>query len=161
MVCAISLSAQDEVATTIVKLGQQVPAFSFQDESGKTVSVGDLKGKVVMITFFATWCPPCRQELPHIQSDIYNKYKDNPNFRLLIFGREHTVQEVTDFKTAQNFTMPFYADKDKAIYSKFASKFIPRNFVVGTDGQIIYSSFGFNEKDFGKLKSILQENIQK
>lgn len=146
--------------TTLVKLNQQVPDFTFEKEAGKKQSIADLKGKTVLITFFATWCGPCRQELPHIQSDIYNKYKKNPNFELIILGREHSWEEVTKFKNENKYTMPFYPDPERKIYSKFAGQYIPRNFVISAEGKILYSSIGFAEEEFKKLKEILAKELK-
>lgn len=161
IVFSLQIFAQDEIATTVVKKGQKVPEFSFTDGNGKTRSISELKGKVVMITFFATWCGPCRQELPKVQSDIYNKYKDNNDFELLIFGREHSQKEVNNFKVAQGFTMPLYADKNRSIYSLFAEKYIPRNFVVDKNGLIVLCESGFNEEKFSELKTLIQHEIIK
>jgi len=153
--------AQDELTTTRVRTGQKVPDFSFSDENGKTMSISDYRGKVVMITFFATWCGPCREELPHIQKEIYNRYKDNPNFRLLIFGREHSSDEMNNFKKTQGFTMPFFADKSRSVYSLFAEKYIPRNFLVEADGKIVFSETGFNDEKFSELKKRIEEYLAK
>jgi len=60
-----SLFAQDEF--TLVKVGENAPDFSFASENGQSKKLSDLKGKVVWINFFATWCGPCRKELPHLQ----------------------------------------------------------------------------------------------
>lgn len=150
--------AQEE--TTIVKLNEKVPDFTFEKVQGKQQGISDLKGKTVLITFFATWCGPCRKELPHIQSDIYNKYKNNPHFELLIFGREHIWDEVNKFKKENKFTMPFYPDVERKIYSKFATQFIPRNFVISPEGKVIFSSIGFEEKDFEALKKLLQTQLK-
>lgn len=79
--------AQDRETSTRVKPGEQTPSFSFINESNQSQTIEDLKGKIVMINFFATWCGPCLKELPHVQSDIYNKYKDNAKFKLLVFGQ--------------------------------------------------------------------------
>ncbi len=159
LACSVSAQTPDEIATTLVKLNETVPDFKFTDEGGKTVSITELRGKTVMITFFATWCGPCRSELPHIQSEIYNQYKDNSKFRLLIFGREHTAKEVAEFKAGQSFTMPFYADKDRSVYGLFAKQFIPRNFLIDTNGKIIFSSVGFAEKDFSALKELIAKKL--
>lgn len=147
--------------TTKVKLFDPVPAFDFEVNPGIRQSISDLKGKLVLVTFFATWCKPCRQELPHIQSDIYNKYKNNPKFQLLIFGREHNWAEVNKFKADNKFTMPFYPDLKRTVYSKFALQFIPRNFLISPDGIILYSSIGFVEKDFEQLKELIKEQLKK
>lgn len=156
---SLLIMAQEE--TTFVKLSDPVPSFEFEKSPGKTMNINDLKGKTVLITFFATWCGPCRKELPLIQSDIYNKYKKNPNFELIILGREHTWNEVNKFKEANKFTMPFYPDPDRKVYSKFAGQYIPRNFLISPDGKILFSSIGFEEKDFKKLKEMIEQQLRK
>lgn len=159
MLLSLSGFSQDE--TTLVKLNQTVPDFTFEKTLEKKQSISDLKGKTVLVTFFATWCGPCRKELPHIQSDIYNKYKNNPDFELLIFGREHSWDEVSKFRKDNQFTMPFYPDVERKIYSKFATQFIPRNFVISPEGKVIFSSIGFEEKDFNELKKLLEAKLKK
>lgn len=154
---SIQLPAQEE--TTHVNVSDQVPAFEFEKSPGNKVSINDFKGKTILITFFATWCGPCRQELPHIQSDIFNKYKKNSNFELIILGREHTWEEVTKFKESNKFSMPFYPDPERKVYAQFAGQYIPRNFLVSSEGKIIYTSIGFNEKEFDKMKEILAKEL--
>ena len=151
--------AQEE--TTYVKVSDPVPEFEFEKSPGKTTNISELKGKTVLVTFFATWCPPCKKELPLIQSDIYNKYKKNPNFEILIFGREHSWEEVTKFKEANKFSMPFYPDPDRKIYSKFAGQYIPRNFLISTEGKVLFSSIGFDEKDFKLLRETIEIQLKK
>jgi len=153
-----SCFAQEE--TTFVKIGGPVPDFNYEISLGLTKSISDLKGKTVLITFFATWCGPCRKELPHIQSDIYNKYKKNPNFEILILGREHSWDEVNKFRAENKFSMPFYPDPERKIYSKFAGQYIPRNFLISPDGKILFSSIGFNEKDFSTLKDMIEIQLK-
>jgi thiol-disulfide isomerase/thioredoxin len=149
--CFISTGhAQDE--TTLVKISDEVPSFDFEESPGVTQNISAYKGKVVLITFFATWCGPCRKELPSIQSEIFNKYKNDPNFVLLIFGREHSWKEVSDFRNNNKFTMPFFPDPERKIFSKFATQSIPRNFLVSKDGKIVFNTIGFEKKDFKLLK---------
>jgi len=150
--------AQEE--TTFVKLSGPVPDFSFEITPGMSKSISDLKGKTVLITFFATWCGPCKQELPHIQSEIYNKYKKNPNFALLIFGREHSWEEVNKFRTDNKFTMPFFPDPERKIYSKFAGQYIPRNFLISQEGKVLFSSIGFNVEEFNSLKELIEKQLK-
>lgn len=144
-----SLFAQDEA--TLVKVGDKAPDFSFSTENGKTTALSDLKGKVIWINFFATWCPPCRQELPHLQKEVYNKLKDNKSFELIILGREHTWEEINKFKSENKFNMPFYPDTNRKAFSLYAQQNIPRNFIIDKEGKIAVSSTGFNEKEFAEI----------
>ena len=156
----VAACQSEEDKTTLVQVGQQVPAFTYTDASGQKKPTTELKGQVVMITFFATWCGPCLKELPHIQQDIFEKYQSNPNFTLLVIGREHTREELSKFKEDKDFSLEFIADPERKIYSNFATQFIPRNFLVDQDGKIIYSSTGFNEDEFNQLKKILEDQLK-
>ncbi len=144
-----SLFAQDKF--TLVKKGEKAPDFTFEVSKETTKKLSDLKGKVVWINFFATWCGPCRKELPHLQKDVYEKYAGNENFELIILGREHSWDEVNKFKTDNKFVMPFYPDPDRAVFSKFAKQNIPRNFIIDKNGNIALASTGFNEKEFREI----------
>ncbi len=153
-----TLFAQDEF--TLVKLGENAPDFTFETAPGKTQKLSNLKGKVVWINFFATWCGPCRKELPHLQEEVYDKYKDNENFVLIILGREHKWDEVNKFKAEQGFTMPFYPDPERTVFSLYAKQNIPRNFIIGKDGKVAYSSIGFEPAEFEKIKGKVKELLQ-
>ena len=149
-----SVSAQDQFTRALKD--SPAPDFTFESKPGVTTKLSDYRGKVVLITFFATWCGPCRAELPHIQKDIYEKYAGNPKFELLIFGREHGWEAINKFRAEQKFTMPFYPDPERKIFSLYASQNIPRNFLVDPAGKVVYSAVGFNEADFSRLKSEIE-----
>jgi hypothetical protein len=88
------------------------------------------------------------------------KYKKNPKFELLILGREHSWEEVNKFKEENKFTMPFYPDQERKIYSRFAGQYIPRNFLISSEGKVIFSSIGFEEKDFESLKKLIDQQLK-
>lgn len=153
-----ALFAQDEF--TLAKQGEAAPDFSFETAPGKTVKLSELKGKVVWINFFATWCPPCRKELPHLQTEVYDQYKNNQDFVLIILGREHSWEELNKFKAEQNFTMTFSPDHGRKVFSLYAQQNIPRNFIVDKEGNIALSSIGFNEADFERITARLKELLK-
>jgi peroxiredoxin len=155
---SFSLFAQDEF--TLVKIGDKAPDFSFSTEKGETKQLSDLKGKVVWINFFATWCGPCRQELPHLQKEVYNKLKNNKNFELMILGREHKWEEINKFKSENNFDMPFYPDIERKVFSLYAKQNIPRNFIVDKEGKIVVASTGFTEKEFAEIIKIVDKMLK-
>lgn len=147
------------VATTLVSKGMMVPNFSYEISKGKTAKISDLKGKIVLINFFATWCGPCRTELPKIQAEIWNKHHSNPKFAMLTFGREHVWQEVEKFKQDNNFEFPFFPDPKRAVYGKFATQLIPRSFLLDENGTIIYLSEGFEQEHFDSLVKLIDSKL--
>ena len=150
--------AQDD--NTFVKEGQKAPDFTIGLENGQTKSLSDLAGKVVWINFFATWCPPCRKELPHLQEAVYEEFKNRDDFEVLVIGREHTWEEVNKFKKDNNYTLPFYPDPERKIFSKYAKQTIPRNFVIDKDGNIAVASTGYNKEDFEKIISKVEDLLK-
>ena len=113
-----------------------------------------------MINFFATWCGPCLQELPVLQKNVWDKFKGNENFQLIILGRQHNETEVKNFVTGKKFTMPFAPDPERKIYSLYATQFIPRNVIIGKDGRIIFQSMGYTPEEFRKIEKLLAERLK-
>ncbi|MFO7830265.1 MAG: TlpA disulfide reductase family protein [Bacteroidales bacterium] len=150
---------KDVIKSTFIQKGQAVPEFEYITLQNDTVNIKDHKGKVVFMNFFATSCPICIKELPFIESDIWEEYKNNENFELLVFGREHTAEEMLAFKDKKGYAFNFIPDPERKIYALFAEKYIPRNIVLDRDGNIIYQATGFNEDEFNKLKKIIKNEL--
>lgn len=140
--------------------GEQVPDFKFEKKPGQEIEISDLHGKNLLIVFFATWCGPCVKEMPYLQEQVWDKLRNRNDFELLIFGREHCWNDLKEFKEKYQYTMPFYPDPVRAIFSKFADASIPRSYVVNKNGKIVYSSLGFNETSFNKVVSTLDNLLQ-
>jgi arylsulfatase A-like enzyme/peroxiredoxin len=151
-------AATDQAESTLVKVGDPVPAFSYTTTTDETVSTQELRGKVLLINFFATWCPPCRAELPYLEKEIFAKIKDD-HFKMVCIGREHSTEEVATFKKENKLSFPFAADPDRKIYGLFAKQYIPRNIVVGKDGNVKWSSMGFEKKEFGEMISVIKQEL--
>ncbi len=150
----------DLAATTKVKVGDVAPDFTCQTLSRKDFSLGKEKGKVILINFFATWCGPCLAEMPRLEKEIFDKYKDRKDFLLIAIGREHEAPELKKFQKAKGFSIPIAPDPKREIYARYAEKYIPRNVLVGKDGKIKFASVGFSEKDFGDLVQAVQRELE-
>jgi len=154
----VMLNAQKDT-TTLKNVGDIAPTFKCKTIDGKSIDISKMKGKVIMINFFATWCPPCNLELPVLQKNIWNKYKNNNDFVLIILGREHSDSEVRDFVTKKNFSMPFAADPKREIFKMYATQNIPRNVIIGKDGKIIFQATGFSEEEFVKIEKLISDKL--
>lgn len=146
----------------IVKIGQQVPDFSTTTTDGKTIKMSDLKGKIVMLQFTASWCGVCRKEMPHIEADIWKKYKDNPNFALFGVDLDEPVRKVKDFAKQIPVTYPMLLDPKGGIFSKFAEKEagVTRNVIIDKTGKIVYMTRLYKEEEFAEMKSVIAELLK-
>lgn len=151
----------DVVKSTLIEIGQQVPEFDYITLTNDSLNIKDLKGKVVFMNFFATSCPICIKELPFVESDIWQKHKDNEHFELIVFGREHVANEMIAFKEKTGYTFNIVPDPGRKIYSLFAERYIPRNVVLDRTGKIIYQATGFNDEEFTKLKQVIETELAK
>ena len=146
--------------TTLIMTGDKPPMFSCKTIDSKVFDLSKQQGKVVLINFFATWCPPCNQELPLLQKNIWDKYKNNPDFALIILGREHNDKEVTDFVSNKGFTMPFAADPGRSVYKLFATQYIPRNVIIGRDGKVVFQNKGFTPEEFKTIEELIESQLK-
>ena len=144
----------------IIKVGDIMPPFSIVMGNGAKINAADYKGKVILVTLFATWCPPCLKELPQVQKQIWDVYKDNPDFQLFVIGREHNEADLKKFNEKRGFTFPLYPDKNRAIFASFAKNSIPRNYLIGKDGKVVYTSKGYTPAEFAELIGMIQSSLQ-
>lgn len=145
--------------TTLTRVGDIAPSFRCITDSGISYDLSQLRGKIIMINFFATWCPPCNLELPEMQNRIWNRYKNDNRFVLLVIGREHSNKVVAGFKAEKGYDMHFVADPERQIYSLFANQFIPRNVIIDRDGRIIFQNRGYTVEEFKMIEDILAEKL--
>lgn len=162
-ICVVAgISSLSSISTEVddyVKVGDQIPVISLNGENSK-ITNADLKGKTVLINFFATWCPPCVKELPLLQKDVWETYKDDDNFVLLVVGREHSIEDLKLFAKKKELDLPFYPDPEREMFSKFAKQSIPRNYIINKEGKIVYSSVGYSHEEFEKLKNVLKAELK-
>jgi peroxiredoxin len=142
----------------IVKIGQQLPDFEMTLADGKTVKTSDLKGKVVMLQFTASWCSVCRKEMPHIEKDIWQKHKNNKNFALYGIDLDEPLDKVEKFAKDIKITYPLALDPGGKIFYTFAEKNagVTRNVIVDKTGKIVYLTRLYKEDEFSEMKQVIE-----
>ena len=152
-------AGDDIEATTLVGEGDQAPDFTVEMIDGSRVTLSALRGKVVLVNFWATWCPPCREELSHVQAEILDRFAGK-DFVMLPVSRGERRETVERFIDKTGYTFPVGLDADQSIFRKYATNYIPRNFLIGADGRVIYVSVGYDEADFGEMIRKIDEALK-
>ena len=156
----VTEQVEDETeATTIAKAGTVAPDFTVTMFDGSTQTLSALKGKVVLVNFWATWCPPCREELKRVEADIIERFKDAP-FVFIPISRGEERQTVADFREKMGYTFPMGLDPERKIYDLYASNFIPRNFLINQEGQVVMASVGYEVEEFDALIAMIEELVK-
>ena len=145
-------------STMLVKVGDQVPSFILTSSDGKELTSSSLSGHVYILNFFDTGCPDCQKEFPVMQQ-VYDKYEGN--VPILNVPRSQTKEEVNVYWEEAGFTMPFYIPQDKNLYYKFATKTIPRTYIVNAGGKVVAAYSDAPIADLISIEQHLQQQLAK
>ena len=127
--------------------------FELTDLQGRKWSTNDLKGKVAFINLWATWCSPCRAELPYVQK-LREQLKDRKDVQVVTLNIDEDVGKVEPFMKENKYTFPVLLGQAYADTNGVNS--IPRNWVISADGKVLYEGRGFGDDGDGWLKEALQ-----
>jgi cytochrome c-type biogenesis protein len=134
--------------------------FTLVDQYGNTHKLSDYKGKVVFLNFWATWCPPCKEEMPHIE-EIYNEYKNNDEDVVILgiaapnLGREGSKEYITGFLNDNNYTFPVAFDETTEVLEQYYISAFPTTFIIDKEGNIIKYIPGAMDKE--TMKTLIEE----
>lgn len=151
--------ADETETTTLVKEGMQAPDFTVTMFDGTTQTLSALKGKVVLVNFWATWCPPCREELKRVQADIVDRFAGQ-EFVFIPISRAEERETVAAFREQMGYAFPMGLDPERKIYDQFASNFIPRNFLIDQEGKVVIASVGYEPEEFDALIAKIEELLK-
>ena len=143
-------------------LNEAVPSFALYDLNKNKVDINDLRNKVVVVDFWATWCGPCKASFPGMQKMV-NKYKDDPNVKFVFVDTwergEDKQKDAQDFITANKYTFHVLQDVEDKVVEQFKVNGIPTKFVIDKNGKIRFKAIGFDGSD-DKLISELTAMIE-
>lgn len=146
----------------LVKTGDAAPDFVIKEASGKTYRLSDLKGKVVMLQFTASWCSVCRKEMPFIEKEIWQAKKD-AGLAVIGIDRDEPVETVRKFQQDMAITYPLALDPGADIFGLFSDKEagVTRNVIIDRTGKIIFLTRLFEREEFDKMKDVIFKELDK
>ena len=127
----------------------------FKDMNGNVVDLGKLKGKVVFLNFWATWCPPCQAEMPSIQK-LYTQFKDDKDFVFLLVDADSKLPEANKFMQKKNYNMPIY-EVASAIPEQLFKGSLPTTIVLDKQGRISFNEEGAANYAHKKFIAFMQQ----
>jgi len=136
--------------------GTPAPDFTLTDLSGGEVQLSSLKGKVVLVNFWATWCPPCREEIPSMMK--LNQAMQGKNFQMLAISVDEGGKDaVLDFFKKGGWTLPALLDTDGKVARRYGTTGVPETFVVDTQGMIRKKVIGAIDWDSPQVIEFLEQ----
>lgn len=141
------------------KVGDAAPDFTLKDKDGKDVKLSDLKGQVVMIDFWAVWCPPCKAAMPTVQA-ISEHYKGD---KVKVYGlnfNESAKNDPAKYMADNKYTYGLLMNAEK-LSDAYAISGIPTFYIIGPDGKILFHEVGFDANNPAKTKAEIMKVIDK
>jgi len=140
----------------IVKVGDKLPEFIMDFPDGSQLNSQDLKGKVTMIQFTASWCHVCREEMPHIEKEIWKIYK-KVDLNVIGIDRDESAEVIKKFAKEVKVTYPIALDIGADIFALFADRNsgITRNIIVDPNGKIAFLTRLFDPEEFYEMKNVI------
>ena len=157
-VCVIITAQQAKVYPNnyLVKTGDMAPDFVINEAGGKQYKLSDLRGKVVMLQFTASWCSVCRTEMPFIEKEIWQE-KKTAGLIVLGIDRDEPAEKVLKFKKDIGVSYPLVLDPGADIFGLFAEKAagVTRNVIIDRSGKIIFLTRLYEKPEFDQMKKVI------
>jgi cytochrome c biogenesis protein CcmG, thiol:disulfide interchange protein DsbE len=158
-----SIPAEPETAplsqSTTVAAGKLAANFKLKDLNGNEISLASLRGKVVFLNIWATWCAPCREEMPSIES-LYNDFKPDKDFVVLAVSQDTDSSAVAPFVKQNHLKFTVLLDPRNEVGDRYGVDGIPETFIIGRDGRIVAHHVGPYDWSNADIREALEELIK-
>jgi peroxiredoxin len=146
------------VCAADISPGYRAPEFTLKSQNGRNLSLKELRGQVVMINFWATWCAPCRQEIPALNT-LYEKYRDTG---FVLLGVNVDTESVNAIQMASKLkaTYPILFDTDKRASMLYQVSAMPTTILIDRDGKVRYIQKGYVAGIEGKYQTQIRELLK-
>lgn len=139
---ALLLLACGDPDNNSVKVGRAAPDFTLKSVSGKDVSLSDFKGKPLVLNFWATWCEPCKDEMPHFQQ-VYDRYSGSDGLNIIAVNMNETAEKASAFFAEHKLTFQSLVDDNQSVsIGKYGILGLPQTYFIDPKGIIRYVKIG-------------------
>ena len=144
----------------IVSVGDMAPDFTMEYTTGEKVTLSDLRDKIVVLQFTASWCSVCILEMPHLEKDVWQAFK-NKGVLLIGVDRDEPLETVINFQKKIGTTYPLALDPGADIFGLFADKKsgVTRNVVIDHSGKIVFLTRLFDEQEYKEMIQVIKKLI--
>ena len=136
----------------------KAPDFNLKDQYRVVHSLENYKGKVIFLNFWATWCPPCKKEMPDVES-IYKEYGENKKDVVILGVNSEKENEVKKFLKDKGYTFPTVIDENSEVMRKYFIQAFPTSFVIDKEGNVYGYVMGGLTKE--QIKQVIEEVLKK
>jgi peroxiredoxin len=153
---------QDRLAALGFQIPQtriQAAEFDLRDLEGRQVRLNDHRGKLVFLSFWATWCPPCRAEMPSMES-LYRRL-GNRGFEILAVDMQESREQVQKFVHENAFSFPVLLDETGRVGAMYGVRNIPTTYLIDPQGTVLARSIGGREWDSEEVTGLLREIVNR
>lgn len=160
--CSLVFSQKVYEHQYLVKVGDVAPDFTIDEIDGKSYSLSDLKGNVVMLQFTASWCSVCRKEMPFIENEIWIQGKQK-GLKVIGIDRDEPIEKARELADATGISYPLALDPGADIFAKYAERNagVTRNVIIDRNGKIIFLTRLFKREEFDAMKEIIFNELNK
>lgn len=141
--------------SSLVRTGEAAPDFTAAMTDGSSQRLSDLRGKVVLLTFWCTWCPTCQEEMAAVGKEAVERFAGRP-FVFLPVSRGESLEEVRGYLAREGLGFPSGIDPEGAIYGLYATLYVPRNYVIGPDGKVVHQNADYTPQDFVQVVAAIE-----